>query len=232
MIMNDGWLEAAKPRKIVADKDRKLSETPDLVVGTGRSAVKYKMDLIPPDLIVERYFAKERAEVDELMLAWEEASRVVEEYVEEHAVEGGLLAEAMDDEKINKALALGRLKKARHEGTDADEVAALSHLIKLYNAEAVAKKAAKEAEAALNLATLKKYVELNEHDVKALVLDDKWQATVTMRVTIEVEALTLALVARMQELGSRYATTVGALQAELKRVEAQVVANLSVMGVN
>ncbi|EUA93736.1 type I restriction-modification system modification subunit domain protein, partial [Mycobacterium ulcerans str. Harvey] len=46
MIMNDGWLGAAKPRKIIEDKDRKLSETPDLVMGSGRSAIKYKMDLV------------------------------------------------------------------------------------------------------------------------------------------------------------------------------------------
>lgn len=230
MVMNDGWLEAAKPRKIVVDKARKLSETPDLVVGTGRSAEKYKMDLLPPELIVERYFAKERAEVDELMSVWEEASRLVEEYVEEHAVEGGLLAEAMDDEKINKALAATRLKKARHEGTDAGEVAALAHLIKLYNAEAVAKKSAKDAEAALSLATLKKYGDLTEKDVQELVLDAKWRFTVTERVASEAEALTLVLVNRIQQLGDRYAQTVGALAAELEKLESKIARHLSKLG--
>ena len=56
LIMNDGWVGAAKPRKTIEDKDRKLSETPDLVIGSGRSATKYKTDLIPPSLIVARYF--------------------------------------------------------------------------------------------------------------------------------------------------------------------------------
>lgn len=28
LIMNDGWLDAAKPRKTIEDKERKLSETP------------------------------------------------------------------------------------------------------------------------------------------------------------------------------------------------------------
>ncbi|MET9565736.1 MULTISPECIES: type I restriction-modification system subunit M [Streptomyces] len=231
MVMNDGWLEAAKPRKIVIDKDRKLFETPDLVVGTGRSAEKYKMDLLPPNLIVERYFAKERAEVDELMSVSEEASRLVEEYVEEHAIEGGLLAEAMDDEKINKVMASARLKRARHEGADADEVAALSHLIKLYNAEAVAKKAAKEAEAALSLATLKKYGDLTERDVQALVLDAKWRFTVTARVTSEAEALTLVLVNRIQQLGDRYAETLGEIDSECAEFESRVAGHLADMGV-
>ena len=58
LVMNDGWLEAAKPRKAINDKDRKLTETPDLVIGSGRGAARYKMDLIPPALIVARYFAE------------------------------------------------------------------------------------------------------------------------------------------------------------------------------
>ena len=91
LVMNDGWLDAAKPRKAIEDKDRKLTETPDLVIGSGRSAAKYKMDLVPPALIVARYFADEQAKVDELTAAAEEASRAVEEYIEEHGVEDGLL---------------------------------------------------------------------------------------------------------------------------------------------
>ena len=60
LIMNDGWTGASKPRKTIEDKDRKLTETPDLVIGSGRSAAKYKMDLIPPSLIVARYFQRSR----------------------------------------------------------------------------------------------------------------------------------------------------------------------------
>lgn len=36
LIMSEGWDEAAKPRKTIEDKDRKLSETPDLVLGGGK----------------------------------------------------------------------------------------------------------------------------------------------------------------------------------------------------
>src|SRR6185312_15854723 len=110
LIMNEGWMDAAQPRKTIEDKDRKLSETPDLVVGSGRGATKYKTDLIPPALIVARYLAEEQAKVNELTIAVDEATRVVEEYTDEHAVEDGLLVETMDDGKISKALAIARLK--------------------------------------------------------------------------------------------------------------------------
>lgn len=231
LIMNDGWLDAAKPRKTIEDRERKLSETPDLVIGSGRRVTKYKMDLIPPALIVARYFADEQTAVDELTAAAEEATRAVEEYVEEHAVDEGPLAEAMDDDKISKALVSARLRVAKREKTDQDEIDALEHAVKLYDAEAAAKKAVKEAHAELDEATLKKYGDLTEADVKGLVLDDKWQATMVRRVGAEVEALTLALVARIHELGERYSDTVAALNTELSDLEAKVASHLTAMGI-
>nr|WP_308221337.1 type I restriction-modification system subunit M [Gordonia alkaliphila] len=230
LVMADGWLNAAKPRKTIEDKERKLSETPDLVVGSGRSATKYKMDLIPPALIVARYFADEQTAIDNLTAAAEKATRTVEEYVEEHAVEDGLLADAMDDDKITKALVTARLKAIKTAG-DPDEIKTLQHATKLYNTEAAAKKAVKEAQVELDLATLKKYGDLTEEDVKTLVLDDKWRTTVVHRVSDEVEALTLDLVARIQQLGERYAETVGDLDTELVNLEAKVAGHLAAMGV-
>lgn len=230
LIMNDGWTNAAKPRLTINDKDRKLTEEPDLTIGTGKKAQKYKTDLIPPRLIVARYFADEQATVDELTAAAEEATRAVEEYVEEHAVEDGLLADALDDEKISKALVTARLKAIKNDG-DPKEIDALKRATKLYNAEAAAKKATKEAQAELDLATLEKYRNLDENDVRSLVLDDKWRATVVRRISGEVEALTLDLVARIQQLGDRYAKTVGALEGELDELEARVIEHLAAMGV-
>lgn len=231
LVMNDGWLDAAKPRKTIEDKERKLSETPDLVVGSGRGATKYKMDLIPPALVIARFFADKQAEVESRNLAAEEATRAVEEFVEEHAVEDGLLADAVDDDKISKALVAARLKVAKREGAEPDEIEALKRMLSLYDAEATAKRAARDAQAALDLATLTKYGELSMPEVKQLVLDDKWHAAVVTRVAREVTALTLALVQRIRELGKRYAETAGALDAELNEFESKILAHLAAMGV-
>ncbi len=122
LLMNDGWVDAAQPRRPIEDKDRKLAETPDLVVGSGRGAAKYKTDLIPPTLIVARYFAEKQVKLDGLVAAAEDAARAVEEYIEEHAMEDGLLAEAMEDDKISKALAAARLRVAKRAGSDPAEV--------------------------------------------------------------------------------------------------------------
>ena len=213
LVMNDGWVDAAKPRKTIEDKDRKLTETPDLVIGSGRSATKYKTDLIPPALIVARYFADEQAKVDELNAAAEEAARAVEEYIEEHAVEDGLLAEAMDDDKISKALAAARLKEAKREAQTRTRSRRLSTSSTSTTTRPQPRRRPRTHRPRSTWPTLKKYGDLTEADVKALVLDDKWHATVASRVASEVNALTLALVSRIQQLGERYGETLGALEA-------------------
>jgi type I restriction enzyme M protein len=231
LIMNEGWDGAAKPRKTIEDKDRKLAETPDLVIGSGRSATKYKMDLIPPSLIVARYFPDEQTKVDDLNLAVEAASRAVQEYIEEHGVEDGLLEEAADNGKVTKAGATKRLNLARYEKADQEEIRALQHVINLFNAESVAKSTAKAVQEELDTATFKQYGKVTEDDVRTLVLDDKWRATVVDRVSAEVDALTLTLVRRVQQLGERYAKTVASLDLEVECLEQKVAAHLAQMGI-
>jgi len=230
LIMSEGWEGAAKPRKTIEDKDRKISETPDLVIGSGRGATKYKMDLVPPHLIVAKYLAAEQAELDELNAKLDIAVQAIEEFVEENSGEDGLLSTAMDDDKIRKALAAARLREAKHEGSDLEEVKALQHVIMLFDAEANVKKAVKQAQAALDLATLKKYGNLTEADVKNLVLSDKWQATVDGRIAAEIEGLTLELARRIHDLGDRYADTEGAIRTRLEELESKVAATLVAMG--
>ncbi|MBE7372319.1 type I restriction-modification system subunit M [Dermacoccus barathri] len=231
LIMSDGWLDAAKPRLAITDKERKLAEEPDLTIGTGKNAKKYKVDLVPPALVVARYFADEQAKVDDLNAAADEATRAVDEYTEENAVEDGLLADAMDDDNISKKLVTDHLKIAKADGSDPDEVKALQHALKLYNAEAAAKKKAKDSQAELDPATLRRYADLDADDVKTLVLDDKWQRTIARRAAGEVDALTLDLVARIQQLGERYMATVEDLDAEVHDLEAKVTDHLASMGV-
>jgi type I restriction enzyme M protein len=50
-------------------------------------------------------------------------------------------------------------------------------------------------------------------------------------VLSEVEALTLALVGRIQELGQRYAETVSYLNTEVEELEAKVFEHFAAMGV-
>ena len=69
LIAAEGWVEAARPRGIIEDREKNIRETPDLTIGRR----KYKMDLVPPALIVARWFAAGQADV-EMLKAWQETA--------------------------------------------------------------------------------------------------------------------------------------------------------------
>lgn len=231
LIMNEGWSNAAKPRKTIDDKDRKISETPDLLVGFGRSAVKYKMDLIPPSLIIDRYFSEEREKLNKLHASVDEATRMIDEYVDEHSVEDGLLADAMDDGKVSKALVISRLKDAKREGAAMEELQALNYMIACYNTEASAKKAVKEAQISLDTNVLTQYGKLSEAEIKILVVELKWQHLITREIFSEITKLTHDLVIRIRALGERYNKTVDTLESELEELRNRVTQHLAKLGV-
>ena len=106
LIGADGWVKASQPRDIIHEKN--IKETPDLTI----KKKKYKMDLIPPALIVARYFADEQAEIDALQTTLETAEMVLEEYIEEHAGDEGLLSDAATDKgSVTKSSVNARLKE-------------------------------------------------------------------------------------------------------------------------
>lgn len=231
LIMREAWVEAARPRPTIEDKDRKLSEEPDLEFGSGRKKAKYKMDLVSPALVIARYFYDERALVDELNTAAEDAARAVAEHVEEYGSnDEDILWDAINDKgKLTQQEAKAGLKEAI-DSDDHGATKCFQAALDLLKAEAAANKAVKEAKAGLDAATLKKYGELTGAEVQKLVLDQKWAITVRERVTSEVSAVAVALVERIQLLGERYALTVGDLCTELKKCEAKVSGHLGQMG--
>jgi len=231
LVMTSGWVEAAKPRPAIQDKDRKVTESPDLVVGSGRATKKYKMDLVPPELIAARYFADDLATLDDLNVAAEAAVQAVEEYIEEHAVEGGSLEYAGDD-SVTKASVKARLKVSDDEAPDPDEIAALEHVIKLFDAESAAKKAVKDARTALDLATFRRYDTLTKDEVWSLVLDDKIYGTIVGRIASASAGLTQLLVSRLELLGERYASTISELDDEVADLERVVMSHLTLMGLS
>ena len=85
------------------------------------------MDLVPPALIVARYFAAEQAIIDDLQAQQETHARELEEYVEEHTGEEGLLEDATNDKgKITKGGVKDRLKAIKDEAESDEEGEALT----------------------------------------------------------------------------------------------------------
>lgn len=234
LIAADGWREAAKPRPIIEDNDRKIKETPDLTVGSK----KYKMDLIPPALVVARYFADEQAAIDALQAKQEAAARDLEEFVEEHAGEEGLLEGATNDKgKITRTSVRDRIKQLRMdrvletaEDYSEAEVQALEHCLALIDAEAEAAKAIRNARATLDVKVLDKYPQLTETEIKMLVVDDKWLTAIKAAIEGEVQRLTQRLAGRVRELEERYADPLPELEQKVDIFSARVDEHLKRMG--
>ena len=234
LVMDSGWARAAKPRpaRVGKDKSGKAKyEEADIVTGTGKSLRRFVMDLIPPHLVVTRYLADEQAKVEQLAILAEKATRNKEEYLEEHATEDGLLADAVDDKgNVTQRTAKDAWRLASAE-RDEEATQAIEQTLALFKQEAAAKKTAKEAQAELDAAVVAAYGPLSLEDLIALTVDDKWYASVLSRVQTTVNALTLALVNRIEQLGQRYSVTCEDLDSQLAEVDARVLGHLEALGV-
>ena len=135
LIVSGGWRAAAKPRLIVEDKAKKTKEKPDFALGK----MKYKAELIPPALVIARYFAAEQAAIEKLEAEVAAITQEMEEMAEEHGGEGGLLEDAKSDkDKLTKASATTRLKAIKGDADAADERKALNDYLALAEKEAPA----------------------------------------------------------------------------------------------
>ena len=228
LIAADGWTEAARPRGIIEDRERKIKETADLTI----KRRKYKMDLIPPELIVARYFADKQAAIDALQARQEAAARELEEFVEEHTGDG-LLEDAVNDKgKVTKASVTERLKAIRYEEESEEERAALKQCRTLIETEAKATKAVKEAQARLDEQVLARYGVLTGAEIKTLAVEDKWVPTIRGAIEGEVQRLTQQLAGRVKELEERYARPLPELEREVEVFGARVEGHLKRMGIS
>ncbi len=225
VLVQDGWDAGKKLRELIAAKgDAKASkEVPDLVIGKA----KYKAELLPPALLVKRFFAAEQAELDRLQSELDSISQELESYIEEHSAEDGLLADALNDkDKVTAASVKARLKLA----TDAEERKALQQVQRLFDSEGSSKKAVKEQQDKLDLLVFKRYATLTISDVKALLVQDKWQATLQASIQAEIERMGQQLASRVKDLEERYAEPLPQISKSVDVLSAKVTEHLKAMG--
>ena len=226
LIAADGWVDAATPRGIIEDKEKKFKETPDLTV----KRKKYKMDLLPPALIVARYLVVEQAAIEALQARHETAVRELEEFVEDHAGEEGLLEDVANDKgKVGKGGVKDRLKAIRDDPESDEERGALTHCLELVEADSATGKAVNDAQAKLDAKVLARYAKLTEAEIKTLVIEDKWFAGLRVSIEGEVERLTQGLSGRVKELDERYAQPLSELEREVKEFGVKVEGHLKKM---
>jgi type I restriction enzyme M protein len=227
LVAADGWQKAAASRLILEDKNKKTKTKPDLVVGKK----KYQTELIPPSLVIARYFAKAQAEIEALEAEAATLQQQLEELAEEHSGEDGLLEDAKNDkDKLTKASVAARLKDIKTDRDAADERKILESYLAVCEQEADANAKLKAAQDALTEKVAAKYGQLSEADIKALVVDDKWLATLAAAVQGELDRVSQTLTGRVRQLAERYAMPLPQLTDEVAMLAARVDVHLRKMG--
>ena len=237
LIAADGWREAARPRLLVEDKGKKTRERPDLTVGKKR----YRVELIPPALVIACYFALEQAAIEKLEADIAALQQETEELAEEHGGEGGLLEDAKNDrDKLTRASVAARLRELDGTGSllpsgtseteDAEERAVLRRHLALCDQETAANARLKAAQDRLTEQVFAQYTRLTEEDVKTLVVGDKWLAAIAAAVQGELERVSQTLTGRVRQLAERYAVPLPQLEAEVATLAGRVEEHLKEMG--
>ena len=235
LISADGWLGSALPREIVRvkNKDNRLvwPEPHDYLVGKRR----YKSDLVPAALLVDRFFAAEREAIERLDSELAGIEQQLDELREEQGGEEGLLVEVIEGEgdrqKITAKAIKARLKEMGRDPDSAEERAALRGYAKLLDRQADLKARRKAAAEELDRMIHEHYPKLTEAEIKSLVVDNKWLAFLNAAVQGELDRVSQTLTGRIRVLAERYATSLPQLTAEIDTLAARVEGHLKRMGV-
>ena len=215
LIAADGWV--ARTERITEVNKK-----------TGKAKDKgWACDLVPKPLIVSRYFAEEQAAIDTQQAELESVAAQVTELEEEQGGEEGAFAEL---EKINKGEVTKRLKAIKGDPEYADETTVLTQWAKLNTQQAALKKAIREAEATLDQLAHDQYPSLSANEVKTLVVDDKWLATLETDIHGEMDRISQALTLRVADLAARYEMPLPQMTELVTALEQKVNAHLERMG--
>lgn len=188
-------------------------------------------DLVPQELIIDKYFIEEKEYIEEKEVEKDEISREKEEYEEEHSGEEGILEEIKNDKgNITKGNLKAKIKEIKDNEDYKEEYEVLNNYLKLVDNEAKANKEIKKLEKELNKKVDSKYKELSEEEVKELVIDYKWIPTITKEVNGELERISHRLTTRIKELAERYDEPLPQIEEEIKELESKVEGHLQRMG--
>jgi len=219
LIAEDGW--RAQPYRVLETRKNK-DGSPGKTVDKG-----WACDLVPKALLVQQHFAAEQTQLDQLAAELESTLAALTELEEEHsgdeAVFGGF-------EKINDKEVKSRIKEIGRDADADDELAVLQQWMNLSEQAVALKRRIKALDAELDAKALACYETLTADEVKALVVDHKWLATLSVAVHGELDRVSQALTGRVKELAERYGRTMPELTQQVSDLEARVAGHLAKMG--
>lgn len=194
---------------------------------------EWDCNLLPKSLVIDRFFGKERANIDLLEADRENNKRVIEELVEEYAGEDGYFDDLRNDKgKLTKKNIEVRVRELKKYDVDEDELLILSQYLDLMEVEVNIDKQIKDAQKLLDDNLRKKYNKLTEKEIKSLVIDDKWMASIRLNMNTELERISQGLTGRIKVLADRYVSPLPELIARVDELSQRVNEHLQVLAIS
>ncbi len=234
LIAADGWREAAQPASSSSKtRTRRLKAEARL----HRRQAKFKAELIPPALVIARYFAEEQRAIED---ARSRARRA-------RAAAGG---NGRGTRRRGRACS-PKSSKARATRTRSPQSRRSARLKEIGRRPGRRRRAPGARSLRSRCSTRRptprprssrprrrpstakvaaKYAKLTEDEIKTLVVDDKWLATLAAAVQGELDRVSQTLTGRIRQLAERYATPLPQLTDEVATLAARVDGHLKKMG--
>lgn len=214
LIAADGW-KAETYRTIQTNKKNKE-------VDKG-----WTCDLLPKQIVINRYFASEQEKVDQLEAELEGITAEMTELEEEQGGEDGAFSEL---DKVNKKEVTAQIKALKNDATAAEEIIILKKYLTLCDKESDLKATLKKAKEKPDKLAHDKYPKLTKDEIKNLIVDDKWFAALDVRIHGEMDRISQTLTHRIRELAERYENTLPQLTQNVTELEQKVNQHLERMG--
>ncbi len=221
----DGW-EAGKE---VARIKKEVKKGDDVVKKEVEGIEGLEGRLIPSSLMIEIYFANEQKAIEDLKEKKETIVAKMQELLEEHGIEDGLLGNATEVSgkqntvKISKNSLQAAIKDlGKRSEENAEEFDMLKQYEQLMDEEGKLKLAIKKGLTELEILLLKKYPTLTVEEIKTNVVKTKWMASIEHLIKGELENISHRLTHRIKELAERYETPLPLLTEEVSELTAKV----------
>jgi type I restriction enzyme M protein len=220
MVIESGWETGGKLTALPTKaKGEKRPGRVDYTI----NKVDYRSELIPPDLLIETFFADKAHQIESDLAA---AGERLNELAEQHGGEEMLLNDYTNDKgEFTKKLVTDGLKMTN---LDKDEKKALQEVNDAFDTEAEAKKASKD----LEVAVIAQYKNLTEAEIKTLLIQTKWIGAISASIETVLDSVCRTLSGRLQALATRYDDTLPAITAIAVTKTKAVESHLKKMGLS
>jgi type I restriction enzyme M protein len=188
-------------------------------------------DLIPKQLVIDRYFIEEFNAINKLKEELENATQKIQTIDEENSGDDDVFIEIRNDKgNITVGNLKKKIKELKKDPDMQEELVILEKYQFFKDEEKRLKKAIKDLEGMLDDELLAKYPTLSVDEIKQLVVDDKWITELHKRVTSELDRVSQKLTGRIKELSIRYENPMPELTKAVQNLTSKVDSHLEKMG--